>query len=192
MSTRSRIGILKDDHIESVYCHFDGYLEHVGMLLVNHYNSLEKAQALISLGDISILGKNTGYRDDNNPDGTQDYYRMRNDPIAPVKDDDMESYLDAISLCEVNYLYLFAGGVWLYSSDGNSWSLVSDRLRELLEKMSGERKRMAMRLEDLELRAERIEDYNDEGEYDTELLAIKTECKTLRTALEEFKNWINQ
>ena len=57
MSTRSRIAIEKQDGtVESIYCHFDGYLSHNGEILQEHYSTKEKMEKLIELGDISQLG----------------------------------------------------------------------------------------------------------------------------------------
>lgn len=57
MSTRSRIAIqLKDGNVKSIYCHHDGYLSYVGMILFNYYKSYDKVLDLINLGDISSLG----------------------------------------------------------------------------------------------------------------------------------------
>ena len=33
MGTRSRIGVMHGDKVKSVYCHWDGYLEHNGQIL---------------------------------------------------------------------------------------------------------------------------------------------------------------
>jgi len=58
MATRSRIAMeLGDGSVLSIYCHFDGYLEYNGAILQNHYQDPEKVKALISLGDISLLGE---------------------------------------------------------------------------------------------------------------------------------------
>lgn len=57
MSTRSRIAIqLKDGNVKSIYCHHDGYLSYVGMILFNYYKSYDKVLDLINLGNISSLG----------------------------------------------------------------------------------------------------------------------------------------
>lgn len=56
MSTRSMI--LKEQEDGSyfgVYCHCDGYLTHNGAMLIDHYNSREMVDKLISLGDLSYL-----------------------------------------------------------------------------------------------------------------------------------------
>ena len=53
MSTRSRIGILlPDDSILSVYHHWDGYPEWLGVCLNQHYNTYEKVAELIDGGNM--------------------------------------------------------------------------------------------------------------------------------------------
>ena len=56
MGTRSRIGIEMPDHtVVSVYCHWDGYVEHNGRILVQHYQNREDVQELIDGGSMSCL-----------------------------------------------------------------------------------------------------------------------------------------
>jgi hypothetical protein len=47
------------DNVKSVYCHWDGYLEHNGAILQEHYDSV-KANQLVALGDLSSLGTQIG------------------------------------------------------------------------------------------------------------------------------------
>jgi len=47
------------DNVKSVYCHWDGYLEHNGAILQEHYDSV-KANQLVALGDLSSLRPNIG------------------------------------------------------------------------------------------------------------------------------------
>lgn len=56
MSTRSLIGILKGNDVEFIYCHNDGYINGVGVTLQAYYDTKEKVEQLISLGDLSALG----------------------------------------------------------------------------------------------------------------------------------------
>lgn len=57
MSTHSRIGIINPDGtIRSIYCHFDGYPEGVGLALSNGYTDVDKINKLLDLGDISCIG----------------------------------------------------------------------------------------------------------------------------------------
>ena len=61
MATRSTIAIAREDgSVAQVYCHWDGYLENNGVLLVNHYNTADKVEELIAGGDISSLGEIVG------------------------------------------------------------------------------------------------------------------------------------
>ena len=59
MGTRSRIGVMHGDICKSVYCHWDGYLEHNGAILQEHYGSA-KANNLVALGDLSSLKPEIG------------------------------------------------------------------------------------------------------------------------------------
>jgi hypothetical protein len=59
MGTRSRIGVMHGTVCKSVYCHWDGYLEHNGQILQKHYDSA-KANHLVALGDMSSLGSKIG------------------------------------------------------------------------------------------------------------------------------------
>jgi len=63
MGTRSTIAIERaDGTVEQVYCHWDGYLEHNGRILFEHYSDPVKLQALINHGGISSLGKVVGLK----------------------------------------------------------------------------------------------------------------------------------
>lgn len=62
MGTRSMIAI-ENPHskaVKSIYCHWDGYLEHNGSLLEKHYPNSPKVNNLIALGDLSSLGSQIG------------------------------------------------------------------------------------------------------------------------------------
>jgi len=59
MATRSRIAIENQDGtVDSIYCHWDGYPENNGKILIENYKDHGKVQALIDLGDISYLAPN--------------------------------------------------------------------------------------------------------------------------------------
>ena len=67
MGTRSRIGIELPDHsVVSVYCHWDGYPEGNGKILVQHYLNREDVQELIDGGSMSSL-RTRGTWDDSSP-----------------------------------------------------------------------------------------------------------------------------
>ena len=57
MSTRSTIAIQRKDGTRTgIYCHFDGYIEGVGLILQLAYNTADKVEKLLSLGNLSVLG----------------------------------------------------------------------------------------------------------------------------------------
>jgi hypothetical protein len=59
MGTRSRIAVMHGEVCKSVYCHWDGYLDFNGRLLLEHYDS-SKANQLVALGDMSSLRAEIG------------------------------------------------------------------------------------------------------------------------------------
>ena len=93
MSTRSSIGIKNEKgEIRSVYCHNDGYPEHNGRVLVENYDTAEKVEELIALGDLSFIGErvkpneNEGHSFDSPvADVTIAYHRDRNEKLNPAR-----------------------------------------------------------------------------------------------------------
>lgn len=79
MSTRSDIIVERmDGKWARIYCHFDGYLEGVGATLLKHYNSQERAEAVVAPGDMSSLAesceKPEGHSYENRIKGYSVYY----------------------------------------------------------------------------------------------------------------------
>ena len=61
MGTRSTIALeFADGTVQQVYCHWDGYLEHNGKILFEHYSNPFILRDLIDMGDISSLGRIVG------------------------------------------------------------------------------------------------------------------------------------
>lgn len=58
MGTRSAIIVKVGKGYKGIYCHWDGYPSHVGRILHEHYNTQDKANALVALGDLSSLKEN--------------------------------------------------------------------------------------------------------------------------------------
>ena len=56
MSTHAFIAKkINENSYRTIYCHCDGYLEWVGRILVEDYNTPDKVDRLINLGDLSVL-----------------------------------------------------------------------------------------------------------------------------------------
>jgi len=64
MGTRSMIAIQNpyNKTVRAVYCHWDGYLEHNGAILLKHYSASPKVNNLIALGDLSSLRPEIGVK----------------------------------------------------------------------------------------------------------------------------------
>ena len=58
MGTRSTIALeFADGTVQAVYCHWDGYLDNNGQILLKHYSDPFKLRDLIDLGGFSSLDK---------------------------------------------------------------------------------------------------------------------------------------
>lgn len=121
MATRSNIGIVNlDKSITGIYCHFDGYPEYVGKMLLNHYNNVDIVNGLMNLGDLSILSENmnpTVPHSFNNPQKgvCVAYGRDRGEGGTNSRTfEDLGEYEHFGS--GVDYQYLFEDGKWMYRS----------------------------------------------------------------------------
>ncbi len=47
MGTRSAIGIIGNESVRGIYCHWDGYIEHNGQILNRFYPTANLVNALI-------------------------------------------------------------------------------------------------------------------------------------------------
>ena len=129
MATRSAIGIevgmpeMGLGVIHAVYCHWDGYVEHQGPLLLEHFSLLSSARELIGAGSISCLGKGM--------DKTIFHYRDMKHEMQPA-----EIYDGRAQFIEqsdgLDYLYLLnQDNVWEVFSmhkPWRGWQLVKDAL----------------------------------------------------------------
>ena len=94
MATRGRIGLeLADGSILSIYSHYDNYPEFVGLKLVEHFNTKEKVQELIDLGDISCLWTNAGWNNETLPEVGPLPYSTRGEDCPPRLDANKYDYL---------------------------------------------------------------------------------------------------
>ena len=115
MSTNSLIAMKTDDGYRTIYCHWDGYPEHNGKTLVQHYSDPEKVEALIALGDISSLASEIGEKHDFNDreSGTTSYHRDRGEDWSRVEPRNYDSVKRICRAdCTQEYVYVFEDGDW--------------------------------------------------------------------------------
>ena len=102
MATRSLIGTQVNGEIANIiYCHWDGYPDHVGQLLVEHYNTPTTVAELLELGDLSTLGKTT--------DESVAYHRDKKEPkwMTESRDVKINELETVASDYGVDYVYIF-------------------------------------------------------------------------------------
>jgi hypothetical protein len=106
MSTRARIAIENQDKtVDSIYCHFDGYVDSIGKTLFEHYDP-EKLEKLLELGDISSLGESTI--------DTIAYCRDRGEDLCFKTFKNIEELFEDGFGSGVEYVYcLTRHGIWL-------------------------------------------------------------------------------
>lgn len=108
MATRSSIGIqTQDGKYKAIYCHWDGYIEGVGETLKEFYNTPEKVEQLLALGDISILADNL--------DDTVAYHRDRGEELQMGRI--FDTYREMVDNVFCDYIYVFNDGEWYVYDD---------------------------------------------------------------------------
>jgi hypothetical protein len=107
MSTRAAIIRKTEDGIyEGIYCHHDGDIEGVGLMLKGHYTDPNKVAALMALGDISSLGEGLSFMY-----GTEAYMRDRHETgCESIVDESLEEVIESIVIN--GFVYLFEDGKW--------------------------------------------------------------------------------
>ena len=148
MGTRSRIGVMHGDKVKSIYCHWDGYLEHNGAILQEHYDSA-KANHLVALGDMSSLRADIGEKHafsqfELPADEVEAFKALTEDMCTFYGRDRGESgvefkvaqtfaeFLGQAEGCGAEYYYIMKDGVW-YVGDTYEGTPLSYRLTALTD-----------------------------------------------------------
>jgi hypothetical protein len=112
MATRSNIAkVLPDGKVRVIYSHWDGYPDHHWPILTEHYNTEDKVDALLDLGDVSVLGEEIGEKQDFDngpvPHTCLAYGRDRGEPGTEAV------IVDSLQEAAQNeYLYWWENGEW--------------------------------------------------------------------------------
>jgi len=109
MATRSRIGLLLETgHVLSVYHHWDGYPEWLGVTLKEKFNTYDKISELLDGGDVSCIDSDSDWNLEKVDNHVQ-YYNDRGEDTEPRLDTTVEDYLDNGE----EYAYLFENNEWV-------------------------------------------------------------------------------
>lgn len=133
MSTRCYIGVEKPDKaVQFIYCHHDGYPAGVGKMLIENYDTPEKIDRLMALGDLSSLGPQPV----DNPEGWSGTYyfgdawkedkscisyRGRGDTDCNAREvKNILDYRDAVKGSDADFAYINKEGKWYLLSLNSS------------------------------------------------------------------------
>ena len=151
MGTRSRIAVMHGDVVKSVYCHWDGYLEHNGAILQEHYDSA-KANNLVALGDLSSLrselGEKHAFSQFELPAEEVEAYKAQTENWCTFYGRDrgesgtewkvshtFAEFLEQCDNCGAEYYYIMKDGVW-YVGDTYGKTDMSNQLKPLAEALA--------------------------------------------------------
>lgn len=127
MATRSFIAKENPDGTyTAIYCHWDGYPSHNGIILRQHYK-LKKLEKLLALGDISALRKNV----DPNPSKAHDYRNDQKDVVVAYHRDRGDMYRPATTYSDTAELLAAANEmgaeyVYILSSKTGKWNCLTE------------------------------------------------------------------
>jgi hypothetical protein len=138
MGTRSDIIVERRDGTWArIYCHWDGYLEHNGKILFEHYNTQKLAEAVVAPGDMSSLDihctKPKGHSYDTKKAGYSVYYgrdRGEKNVDATIGDSLAAVWPDSNTGTEFTYVWMWEKDVdgvaswWVGDADEGQQSLV--------------------------------------------------------------------
>lgn len=103
MSTCSFIGKIENSVVETIYCHWDGYISGVGSILQKHFNSKQAVEELLTLNGISSLRSTL-------EETKQEAYDSENSYKSFCTPQDFFILLQ--KNWAIEYFYLFVDGKW--------------------------------------------------------------------------------
>ena len=110
MSTNSTISIKRADGTKtSIYCHYDGYIEGAGIILQLAYNTAEKVEELLKLGDLSTIGY---YTEPDKEKGEHSFDKCQENVCCAYHRDRGESFRQSSGMNEYNYTFDETEAVW--------------------------------------------------------------------------------
>ena len=136
MGTRSRVAVMHGDVCKSVYCHYDGYLDYTGRILLEHYDSTA-ANQLIARGDNSgvkeTIEEMNFYEDREAADEDVNEF-LKSTPWEVAHT--FEEFLEQVKGCWGESYYVMKDGVWYAGAVYDTEGLVKNGLVPLKDAMA--------------------------------------------------------
>ena len=107
------------DVCKSVYCHYDGYLDYAGRILLSHYDSTA-ANALIARGDNSGVKETIAEMNFYSDRGEED--------VSWQVAHSFDEFLEQVNNCHGEYYYVMKDGVWYAGAVYDTKGLIKNGL----------------------------------------------------------------
>ena len=139
MATRSRIGLLiGDESVVSVYHHWDGYPEWLGVFLRQNYRTKDQVAELLDGGDISCIDSDSDWNLEKCEPHVQ-YYNDRGEKTEPRLDLNEDDFFEN----NEEYSYIFDDGKWTcydlshkYDDDYNVTGYIANEVKILTKELN--------------------------------------------------------
>lgn len=123
MATRSNIGMRVGDNrapwaaYQYIYCHWDGYPSHNGMILLHNYKSDREVSDLLSGGDLSSLG-----------DSLENSVYFASDRGEKLEEVSVRYADDRDAIYQEEWAYVWEDGKWWVKGHGQGWQPLTEEL----------------------------------------------------------------
>lgn len=124
MATRSFISIKTGKNFRTIRCHYDGYPECNGAILLKYYNSLDRVEALLQLGDLSSLHKDIAPK----AGETHTFYEKAKDVVVALHRDRGDKYYapkkhgyKGFEYEDYNYVFNATTNTWFVKPYNRKW-----------------------------------------------------------------------
>jgi hypothetical protein len=135
MGTRSRVAVMHGDVCKSVYCHYDGYLDYTGRILLEQYDST-KANMLVARGDNSGVKETLeemNFYEDREAESEEVNEFLASTPWTVAHS--FEEFLEQVEGCCGEYYYVMKDGVWYAGAVYETTGLIKNGLVPLAQAM---------------------------------------------------------
>lgn len=121
MGTRSNIQVeIAPGKSLAIYAHWDGYPSHMGKMLLNHYNTQEKAEELVRLGDVSSVKPTL--------DQCQFYKRDRKESGDEIEPHEVDTFKISHIKQGQEWQYQFTKGRWFVDCNTGNFQMLTQEL----------------------------------------------------------------
>ena len=118
MATRSNIQVeIAPGKSLAIYAHWDGYPSHTGQQLLDYYNTQEKAEELVRMGDMSSIGPTL--------EECEFYKRDRQETGENIEPHEVDTWKISEIKQGQEWQYQFANGKWFVDHNTGHFEMLT-------------------------------------------------------------------